>query len=337
MTSTPTGSTSIPSAGPYRSPDADAARRTQWMRDGKLGLTTHYFPTDREHVEDVAARFDVERVAEQCERAGARWFMLTLHHQPWLMQAPNAELDRITGRSDFTAERDLPLELHAALAKRDIRMMIYVNLRIDPEGACQPEIKEALGPWPPEDRTMQRVADVWRVFSERYGDKVSGWWVDGVWTKWFKQAPREDRERWFAILAEGLRAGNPDAAVAMNPGVKDVFDRYSAQNDFLAGEANELLEPPTEGFLDGAQWHAWPHLGPWWGSGGSQFDTAELCEWAKRVVAGGGAISFEVGTRGITHTAAYNRGETIHEGPVGAIDPRQVEQVRAVADALRNP
>ena len=317
----------------YRSPDPDAERRSAWMHEGKLGLTTHYFPTDRADVEDFTRRFDVERVAEQCEQAGAKWFMLTLHHQAWLMQAPNAELDRITGRGDFTAERDLPLELHAALAKRGVRMMLYVNLRIDPEGGCQPEIQEALGPWPPEDRTMRQVADVWRVFAERYGEKVSGWWVDGVWTKWFKQAAREDRERWFAILAEGLRAGNTDAAVAMNPGVKDVFDRYSAQNDFLAGEANELLEPPAGRFLDGAQWHVWPYLGPWWGSGGCRFETAELCDWAKRVVASGGTISFEVGTRGITKADRSDK-QGVSDGPVGAIDPRQVAQVRAVAEAI---
>ncbi len=311
-----------------------AARRTDWMFAGKLGMTTHYFPTNRADVEGFTGRFDVERVAEQCEAAGAKWFMLTLHHQPWLMQAPNAELDRITGRSDFTSERDLPMELHAALAKRGIRMMLYVNLRIDPEGGCQPEIKEVLGPWPPEDRTMQQVADVWRVFSERYGKKVSGWWVDGVWTKWFKQAPRTDRERWFAILAEGLRTGNPDAAVAMNPGVKDVFDRYSAQNDFLAGEANELLDPPANRFLDGAQWHLWTYLGPWWGSGGTRFETAELCDWAQGVVRGGGVISFEVGTKGIVKQGMKDP-SPVREGPVGAIDPRQIEQVRAVAEAIK--
>jgi len=327
MTETP----SAPTAND--APDPTAARRSAWMHAGKLGLTTHHFPTDRTHVDAFTNEFDVERVAEQCAEAGAKWFMLTLHHQAWLMQAPNAELDRITGRDDFTAKRDLPLELHAALAKRGIRMMLYVNLRIDPEGGCQPEIKEALGPWPPEDRTMQQVADVWRVFSERYGEKVSGWWVDGVWTKWFKQTPREERERWFAILAEGLRAGNPDAAVAMNPGVKDVFDRYSAQNDFLAGEANELLDPPTDRWLDGAQWHVWPYLGPWWGSGGCRFETAELCDWARRVVAGGGAISFEVGTRGVTKADRQDK-RGVSDGPVGAIDPRQVEQVRAVAEAI---
>ena len=324
------------SPGVSAAPDPDAARRTAWLREGRIGLTTHFFPSDPKNIDAFTEQFDVERVADQCVEAGAKWFMLTMHHQHWLMQAPNAELDRITGRSDFTAERDLPAELHGALSKRGIRMMLYVNVRIDPESNCQPEIREALGAWPPADATMQQVADVWRVFSERYGEKVSGWWVDGVWIKAFRvDTPDETRERWFSILADGLRAGNPDAAVVMNAGVPRAITRYSQENDFTAGEANGLLDPPTSRWVDGAQWHAWPHLGAWWGSGGLQFDTEELCDWAKRVVQGGGAISFEVGTRGITKTGQHDEAP-VQDGPVGAIDPRQVEQVRAVAKAIGN-
>ena len=320
---------------PTHSPDNETViRRTAWMYEGKLGLTTHYFPRRPDEVEEVTDRFDVARVAEQCEEAGAAWFMLTLHHQPWLIQAPNASLDRITGTSAYTATRDLPAELHEALAKRGIRMMLYLNLRIDPEGNCLPEIKRALGPCPPEDDTIQSVAEVYRTFGERYGRRVSGWWVDGVFRPEFKDQPEERRERWFATLAEALRAGNPDAAVAFNAGVKDALIRYSVQNDFTAGEASELLNPPTARFVDGAQWHVWPHLGNWWGSGGTRFDTEELCDWAQRVVRGDGVVSFDVGTRGLTKPGRGD-GDPVREGPVGAIDPRQVAQVQGVSEAIR--
>ena len=57
------------------STDPDAVRRrTAWMYEGKLGLATHYFPRTPEDVEKVTNTFDVERVAEQCEEAGAAWF-----------------------------------------------------------------------------------------------------------------------------------------------------------------------------------------------------------------------------------------------------------------------
>jgi hypothetical protein len=215
------------------------------MREGKLGLTTHYFPRLTEEVEEVTDRFDCARVARQCEEAGAAWFMLTLHHQPWLMQAPNEVLDRITGTTDYTAGRDLAADLHEALSSRGIRMMLYLNLRIDPDGGCLPPIKRALGPCPPETETVEQVAEVYRVFAERYGERVSGWW----------------------------------------------------------------------------------------GSGGTQFETEELCAWARRVVKGGGVMSFDVGTRGVTK-AGREDPDPVQEGPVGAIDPRQVEQIRAVSEAI---
>jgi hypothetical protein len=178
------------------------------------------------------------------------------------------------------------------------------------------------------------VAEVYREFAERYGSKVGGWWVDGVWRHEFKQQPEARRERWFATLADALRAGNSDAAIAFNPGVGDALMRYTPRNDYLAGEANEMREPPAARFLDGAQWHVWPHLGQWWGSGGTQFPTRALCDWARRVVDAGGVLSFDVGTRGMTK---LGRGfeHAVHNFTPGAIDPVQVAQIRCVSDALR--
>ncbi|MFW6279809.1 MAG: hypothetical protein ACOC2T_02155 [Planctomycetota bacterium] len=320
-----------------QTPDAktdSAAHRTEWMYKRKVGLTTHYFPRQVEEVDSVTEEFDVQRVAEQCKTAGVGWFMLTLHHQPWLMQAPNSTLDRITGTTCYTAGRDLPIELYDALAQRDVRMMLYLNLRIDPEGACLPDIKRSLGPCPPEDETIDQVAEVYQEFAERYGDRVSGWWVDGVWRPEFKDQPDEKRERWFSTLAEALRAGNPDAAIAFNAGVGDALIRYSQENDFTAGEANELPDPPSDRFVDGAQWHIWPHLGHWWGSGGTRFETDKLCNWAKRVANGGGVMSFEVGSRGITKDGRDDDNPT-HDGPVGAVDPRQIEQVQRVVETIQ--
>ena len=315
-------------------PDSDdAVRRTAWMFEGKLGLTTHYSPAAVDKVDTCAERFDVEKVAEQCEAAGAKWFMLTLHHQHWLMQAPNEVLDQLTGHSGYTAKRDLIMDLHAALERRGICLMVYLNMRIDPESACQPEIQRALGPWPPTDENFRHAAAVFGCFAERYGDRVAGWWIDGVWIDAIKHQPVDRRERWFGMIAQALRAGNPEAALAFNPGVRDVFTRYSVHNDFLAGEANDLQPPPEERLFDGAQWHLWTYLGPWWGGGGRRYETAELCDWAQTVVRRGGVLSFEVGTRGIIKQGMHDKAPR-REGPVGSIDPRQVEQVRAVADAI---
>ncbi|MFW6146680.1 MAG: hypothetical protein ACOC7R_05040 [Planctomycetota bacterium] len=311
------------------------SRRADWMYRGKLGLTTHYFPRRLEEVDRLAEQLDVRRIADQCGQVGAAWFLLTVHHQAWLMLAPNDTYDRIIATADHTTERDVPAELAEALAPHDCRLMLYVNLRLDPDGACPANVREAMGGWPPDDRLIDNVAAVYRDFSLRYGRRVAGWWVDGAWIQAYKGLPVEQRERWFAAIAEGLRAGNEDAVVAFNPGVKDAMMRYSRQNDYLAGEANDLIDPPVERFLDGAQWHAWTYLGPWWGSGGVRFDDDRLRAWARDVIAGGGVISFEVGTRGLIRTGRHDK-DPARDGPVGAIDPRQVAQAETVADAIRN-
>jgi hypothetical protein len=313
-----------------------ATGRADWMRAARFGVTTHYFPKAWGDAGSFARAFDVERVADQCAEAGAGWFMLTLHHQPWMMLAPNARYDARLGREDGTAERDLPADLEAALTRRGIRLMLYLNLRVDPDAHAPDEVAEALGGWPPSDALFDGFAEVYRVFAERYGDRVVGWWIDGAWISPYKQAPDAERERWFGKVAAALRAGNPDAAVAFNPGLDDRLWRYSAHNDYLAGEAGELTEIPEGPVFEGAQWHAWTYVGPSWGSGSTRFDTEQLADWARQVTARGGAVSLEVGTLGITKSGGKKDGKTIHEGPMGAIDPRQVEQLERVGEAVGN-
>ena len=160
-----------------------ASTRTQWMFEDKVGLSTHYFPSKAEEVEQVTDAFSVEKVAEQASEAGANWFMLTVHHQPWLMMAPNETYDKLLGHGKYTAKRDLPLDLHKALHAKGIRIMLYVNLRMDDKSGClevDPKIQESMGGWPPNDKLVDNIATVYREWSLRYGDKVSGWWVDGA-------------------------------------------------------------------------------------------------------------------------------------------------------------
>ena len=112
------------------------------------------------------------------------------------------------------------------------------------------------------------------------------------------------------------------------------FPRQPEEVDEIA-EQFDVERVATQCEEAGAQWHLWPHLGPWWGSGGVRFDDRELCAWAQGVVRGGGVMSFEVGTRGLTKSGRQDT-DPVRDGPVGAIDPRQVAQVAAVAAAIRD-
>lgn len=310
--------------------------RTGWMFAGKVGLSTHYFPRRADEVEPVARAFQADKVAAQTAQAGAAWFLLTVHHQPWLMMAPNKTYDDLLGHGKYTSERDVPLALHEALGARGIRLMIYVNLRLDPGSACNrvdPNIPKVMGGWPPNDKLIGNIAAVYRELSVRYGKKVSGWWVDGTWMGAYKKAP--ERETWLARIAEALRDGNADAAVAFNPGAHR-FIRYSAQNDYVAGESGCLKYFPEAGrWLDGAQWHVWLPVGNTWGSGGCRYGGRDLADYAGGVVAKGGVLTFEVGTHGIDRSK--DKKTVTRTEHVGYIDPSQVEQVRAVTAALARP
>ena len=306
-----------------------AQHNTDWMA-GKIGLSTHYFAHFPGELEQKAIRLKIDEIANQAASAGAAWFLFTLHHQPWLMMAPNETYDRILGVNNFTSTRDVPLELSNALSKKNIRLMLYINLRLDPKSNVSPKVREAMGGWPPNENLVQNIAAVLKEFSIRYGTRVSGWWIDGVQhpSEWGKSP---HRERWFKEIADSLRAGNPDALVAFNPGLKTV--RYSLQNDYIAGESEDLKPIPNGRCLDGAQWHLLTFLGGWWGSGGTRYSEEELGDYISLITSRGGALTLDVGALGIDKECLAKKCKVqkkVTTPYAGYIDPRQIEQIKAL-------
>lgn len=307
--------------------------KTNWMKQGGVGLATAYFPFRSDRRESVADAFQVDTVAKQAADAGAAWFLLSLHHESWILMAPSTVYDRLMGNSEYTTTRDVPLELSRELEHRGIKLMLYVNLRIDPTSSASPKVRDALGGWPPNDQMIKNIADVYRELSLRYGKRVAGWWVDGVQMKEYKNAPQ--RELWFSTISGALRAGNSSALVAFNPGV--VIRRYSASDDFTAGEMEELGSIPTGRWLDGAQWHMWTFLGNWWPSGGTRFADRELEEFVSAVTVNGGALTFSVATSGIMLDCKDKkcRNAKMNRTPYqGYIDPGQLEQLKRVRESV---
>ncbi|UJP04902.1 MAG: hypothetical protein LZF61_08590 [Nitrosomonas sp.] len=304
--------------------------KTDWMYTGKIGLSTHYFAHNPGELEQKAAQLQIDEIANQAANAGASWFLFTLYHRPWLMMAPNDTFDRILGMNDFTSTRDIPLELSNALQKKNIRLMLYVNLRLDPKSAVSPKIREAMGGWPPNDKLVQNIAAVLKEFSLRYGNRVSGWWVDEVQLQsgWGKSP---QREQWFKEIADALKAGNPNALIAFNPGLETI--RYSLQNDYIAGESEDLKPVPDGRCLDGAQWHLWTYLGGWWSSGGTRYSEEKLGNYVALVTSRGGALTFDVGTLGVDKECLAIKCEKVKKITtpyVGYIDPTQIAQIKAL-------
>ena len=81
---------------------------------------------------------------------------------------------------------------------------------------ADPQAASGIGwAWPTPDKKpapafLKRWATVLREYAVRYGDKVSGWWIDGC------HAWRGYDESNMGGYRSAIRAGNPHALLALN-------------------------------------------------------------------------------------------------------------------------
>jgi hypothetical protein len=317
-------------AGPTgtSAPSISACPNT-WLRQGMIGVSTHFFPTRINAIDEDVNRLDTVDLANKASEMGAAWFMFTIHHQNWLMTAPNGTFARIVGSNAFMPRRDLPADLIPELKKRGIKLMLYVNVRLDP-ASTDTVIAKGMGRWPPDQRLVDNMAAVYREYSLRYGADVAGWWIDGAGAPSYANSP--DKERWFGQIAESLKAGNPEAVVSFSPGLK--VGKYSVHSNFTAGEMDHLTSLPSRPCIDGEQWHAWTYLGGFWGADGTRFSYPELCQYATRVVSAGGALTLDIGTWGIRRDGL--KGKTSGTRASGKADQNQVQQIARLNRKLKS-
>jgi alpha-L-fucosidase len=302
-----------------------AESRAAWMRQARWGVMTHFLadwiwsdeaeqknltPEERQKLETVEGwnalvdGFDVEALARQLEEVGAGYYLLSIGQNSGYYLAPNATYDHIVGRSPSRcSRRDLVSDMAAALAPRGIRLMVYL-----PSGAPagDREARSALewtnGPHP-NTAFKKKWEDVVRDWSQRWGRKVAGWWFDGCY--WPNQMYRGEAPN-FATLAAAARAGNPDSAVAFNPGQYYPVYSMTEQQDYVAGEVKEmtldlvkearlsLADGAYDGAFDGVQLHVLGYMGDTWGRGKPRFDAATVAEHTLKVLPYGGALTWDV-------------------------------------------
>lgn len=300
---------------------------TDWFRDCKWGVFTHYLTKPETTADEWNARvdrFDAQGLADQLVEVGARYYFITLGQGSGHYCAPNETYDRLVGITPSKcSRRNLVSDLHEALALRDIALMVYVPADGswgDPEArkglklTAHPSDAKDLEWKPGEHWAKFRLPefqrnweDVCRDWSRRFGAKVRGWWVDGAY--WKEQWYPEDEPPNLRTYAEALKAGNPEAIVAFNPGVTLPVLAYSAYEDYTAGElAGDLPlgawgrvdNPafcnygPVGRFVDGEQYHLFSFLGPWWGAEPPRFSTELVTGYTRYVNEHGGVVTWDV-------------------------------------------
>jgi hypothetical protein len=297
---------------------AQTTNRAAWMA-GRWGIMNHYLadwiartshePMTIERWNSLIDHFDVEALAEQVKIAGAGWYQISIGQNSGYYLSPNATYDKLTVmRQSKCSRRDLVADFYDALHKRGIRLMVYL-----PSGAPagDADARKALE-WENGAHRNREFQVKWesiiREWSTRWGTKVSGWWFDGCY--WPNTMYRSDDAPNFKSFAAAARAGNPESAIAFNPGVFPRIFAMTPHQDYTAGE---IADPETiqirrqdGGLVDGAQIQVLSHLGEQWGMGAPRFQTEQVVTWSKKLLASGGAITWDTPVQpGGTMAAEY--------------------------------
>ncbi len=307
------GEVSAPSA-------ADSVKNTDWFKDAQYGVFTHFLPGDAQGLA-LVNEFDVQALAGQLETLGAKYFVLTLGQNSGFFNSPNAAYNRLTGYApgERCSPRDLPLDLYEALKPKGIRLMLYLPCQTPNADARAQKafgLAEGKKDQPIDLEFAQKWARVIQEWSDRYGDKVAGWWFDGGYEHIkFNEAIAQ-------TYAKAVKHGNPNAIVTFNPGIKLV--RHTQAEDYTAGELNEPFNVlPASRWVDGSQWHALTFLGSHWSACDTRYPADQWVQWVSTAVAKGGVVTLDMGPNWDPQA-----------GPIGSLAEAQVAQVQAIRAAL---
>ncbi|RJP19330.1 MAG: hypothetical protein C4527_27520 [Candidatus Omnitrophota bacterium] len=278
--------------------DSIEKRDTQWFRDAKFGVFVHFLGGGDRWNEKVNG-FNVETFVEQIRQTKAGYVIFTLGQNSGWYCSPNETYERFAGygRYERCSKRDLPMELAKALDNHGIRFMLYLPSR-SPQDDKQAmnNLYDVDQSQPAPQEFTRRWSEVIREWSIRYGEKVSGWWFDGAYSRagWDDLSKPFNWNTWAAAC----RAGNPNSLLAFNAGAEiDVaFLTLCDQQDYTAGEQNRFKATPQSHPAPAeVQWHLLAHLGTYWAKAdGPQENDAYMIDYVKTVNKQGGVVSIEV-------------------------------------------
>lgn len=311
--------------------------RAKWLSEAGFGLAVHWTsftlpenPTDADFKKPYEKRiadyieavenFDLDGFVSQIAETGARFLIFTLAHADMVLPFPLPALDEIV--KGHTARRDLIAELSAALSKHGIKLILYFN----PDGPCDADWKSTVRFADDPKFHAECVYKVVKAISDKYGKKISGWWIDDCYdTHVLTVANRGLGHRYdYKRFGEVLRSGNPDAILAFN--FSGAVCEWQSElgvgvADYQAGEENWLHRSPNGRFSGegGTQWFGFSWMDDFWvhdkpGVPTPRFSDDEVLAYVKRVKQNGGAFCYG--------TAIYK------EGRISAPAMRQLEYLK---------
>jgi hypothetical protein len=304
---------------------AAESQPSDWMREAGWGVMTHYLgaPPSTDGGAELSAQawneqvdaFDVAGLVRQLASTGARYLLFTIGQNSGHYCAPNPTYDRMVGiEPSKCSRRDLIADLAQALQPHGIRLLAYL-----PSGAPAADhvarrklqwLWGAAGGWQlPGEPVGGRLVEfqrnweaICRDWSLRWGRRVSGWWIDGCY--FADEMYRHPDEPNFTSFARALKAGNPEALVAFNPGVKVPVLCHTPAEDYTAGEVNldqvaEAIRTCPGRWIEHegrrVQFQILSFLGQTWcGGERPQKPDEEIIRYMRDLTAKGGAITWDV-------------------------------------------
>lgn len=306
---------------------------TEWFKNLKWGISVHYLAfipgqekIDLLSVDDWNKRvdnFNIKKLADQLELIGAGYIIVTIGQNSGFYCAPNSTYDDIVGiKPSKCSNRDLIAELYEVLNPKGIKLLVYLPSgapSADPIAVKKFEWEWGFeGAWPiwNTPRTGKRLKEfqikweaVIREWSIRWGNKVSGWWIDGCYFS-DEMYKHPDAPNWESFT-KALKAGNPDSIVAFNPGENIHVISLTEYEDYTAGEAIYTLpvfsknNPPGRWIKNGARLHIMTCLSDDWGISNFSGDSSSIKgkpRFSKEIVTGytkyineyGGVVTWDV-------------------------------------------
>jgi len=322
--------------------------RTKWFADCGWGVFCHWLgaPASSQGGAELTAAqwnrwvdaFDVTGLANQLKHIGAPYFFITLGQNSGHFLSPNATYDKYVGiKPSKCSRRDLVADLYDALHPRGIELLVYLPSgapAADPVAVRQLGWKWGFpGSWPNDwtpPRTGERLVDfqlkwedIVREWSNRWGSKVRGWWVDGCY--FADEMYRNKDAPNFHSFAAAMKAGNQDSLVAFSPGVCLPVISHTRDEDYTAGEIMGALPQCPGAWVerDGhkARYHMLSYLGDDWGKGSKpRFPDEMVAGYTKHVTGKSGVVTWDVPIR-----------------RSGLIPQAFADQLKAISAAMRRP
>lgn len=221
-------------------PDSD------WFAEMGYGLMFHWTSQTAPRsgpirpYKDAVNDFDVDAFVRMVVQTGADYVIFTGNHAEPHFPAPLKEWEKI--HPGWTTERDLIAEVADGLRKHDIKLMLYLATHVYAKS---------------DKAEDQEFADINHTLiteiGNRYGDKISGYWLDG----WY-QASQRHRDFPFESFYQASKAGNPDRMLALNSWLYPIATPWQ---DYWAAEIYSLGVPPQHRIIqsgpgESLQYHA---------------------------------------------------------------------------------